>query len=186
VGNLVIRHLPRVVDRLPSSTSLSVPVLLGVAIAVLCAWGLAIDEPYFRAVGHGPTAFNYATWSLYVLTAPAALLARWVVFDSAAYEGSFVVQHVLWIVLAALQWRLLTRTAAAVAPSPRRTAVAIAIAVVLAAWDIDAWRMGVPMVHTADMVDAGALNWPVGLLGMALVPLLWLALQRAAHRSGRE
>jgi hypothetical protein len=186
VGNLVIRHLPRVVDRLPSSTSLSVPVLLGVAIAVLCAWGLAIDDPYFRAVGHGPTAFNYATWSLYVLTAPAALLARWVVFDSAAYEGSFVVQHVLWIVLAALQWRLLTRTAAAVPPSVRQTAVAIAMAVVLAVWDIDAWRTGILMVYAGDMVDAGALNWPVGLLGVAMMPLLWLVVQRAAQRSGRD
>jgi hypothetical protein len=182
----MIRYLPRTVGPLRSPKSLLVPVLLGVAIAALCTWGLAIDEPYFRAVGHGPTAFNYATWSLYVLTSPAALLVRWVVFDSEAYEGSFVVQHVLWIVLAALQWRLLTRTAAAVPPSRRGTAVAIAIAVVLAARDIVAWRMGVPMVHTADMVDAGALNWPVGLLGMALVPLLWLVMQRAAHRPSHD
>ncbi len=83
-----------------------VTVAAGIAVFALGVWGLVIDEPYWRAVGHGPSEFTWATWAAIVLSGPAWLVARpaaWAVVSQP--ELQFILEHVLWAGLAALSGR---------------------------------------------------------------------------------
>jgi hypothetical protein len=83
-------------------------IRLNLALIVLvCLYGLVTDEPYWRAVGHGPWLYDYLFWFGLLLNGPSGFAAdylSWLVVDDA--EPRFVIQFALWGALLWPQWKL--------------------------------------------------------------------------------
>jgi len=76
-------------------------------IVVVGLYGLVTDEPYWRAVGHGPSLYDYLFWFALVLNGPSGIAAdymSWLGADDA--ELRFVIQFALWDALLWPQWKL--------------------------------------------------------------------------------
>src|SRR5258708_11592416 len=153
-------------------------------ILVLAIWGMLIDEPYFRNVGHGADAFTWARWLAIFLSAPASLLARPAARAAAAnFEFEFLIEHVLWAALIVLQWRALRRGAAYLRPAWGLTLVAAAVVRISGAAALLSWHARWPIVLGGESFSWNVLDRPIGFFGLALVPAAWLWLQRRYHRS---
>jgi len=151
-------------------------------VLALAIWGMLIDEPYFRDVGHGANAFTWTRWIAIFLSAPASLLARPAARAVAAYfEFEFLIEHVLWAALIVLQWRALRRGAAYLRPGWAWTLIAVMLAMISVAVGLASWHERWPVA--SEMHIWGALDQPIGLFGIALVAAAWLWLQRRYHRS---
>jgi hypothetical protein len=172
---------------MPALTDLArrAPRWAAMAILALGVWGMLIAEPYWRAVGHGPTAFTWASWTAIVLSAPASLLARpaaQVLFER-EIELVFVLEHILWAALIVLQWHVLRRAAAWLRPARKWTLFAAALSAIGLVAGIVSWAERWPLVHGED-ISWNLLDRPIGIFGLALVPPAWLLLQRRYHQAG--
>jgi hypothetical protein len=152
-------------------------------ILVLAIWGMLIGEPYWRAVGHGPTAFQWTSWTAILLSAPASLLARPAArIMTTDFELEFMLEHIFWAVFVILQWAVVRRAVARVRPARQWT---FAVAAVLSGMSVMAgvvwWTMRWPLVHGGEGVSWNVLNQPIGVFGLALVPPAWLLVQRRHH-----
>ncbi len=161
------------------------------AILALGFWGMLIAEPYWRAVGHGPTAFTWISWMAILLTAPASLLARPAarIITADIYQGDiyedvelvFVLEHMLWAILIVLQWLVLLRAASRLRPTRRWTLFAATLSGMSLIAGAISWAERWPVVHGED-ISWNVLDVPIAIFGLALVPPAWLLLQRRYHR----
>ena len=157
-------------------------------ILVLAIWGMLIDEPYWRAVGHGPTAFTWTSWTAILLSAPASLLARpaaWITTTDIYrdVELVFALEHVLWAILIILQWLVLLHAAARLRPARKWTLFAAALSGISLVAGVISWTERWPIVH-GESISWNVLDRPIGIFGLALVPPAWLVLQRRYHQAG--
>lgn len=76
-------------------------------IVVLAVYGLATDEPYWRAVGHGPWLFDYAFWFALVMNGPSGFTADYLARHlSSSADDWFTMQYALWCAFLWPQWKL--------------------------------------------------------------------------------
>ncbi|WP_394834992.1 hypothetical protein LVJ94_51680 [Pendulispora rubella] len=85
-------------------------LLIQINVAYVLAvgiYGIVIDEPYWRDVGHGPEVYDGLFWLGLLLNGPSGLLADWLswLFVGRS-EAHFVFQYLFWSVLVWVQWRL--------------------------------------------------------------------------------
>jgi len=158
------------------------------AILALGIWGMLIGEPYWRAVGHGPTAFTWSTWTAIVLSAPASLFARPAARIITAdierdLELVFVLEHIFWAILIILQWLVLFYGAARLPPARKLTLFAAALSGMSLVAGAISWTEWWPIVH-GESISWNVLDRPIGIFGLALVPPAWLLLQRRYHQAG--
>ena len=149
---------------------------------------MLIDEPYWRAVGHGPTAFSWASWAAILLSAPASLLARpaaWIAATDSDrnVELVFLLEHIFWAILIVLQWLVLTRAAARLHPARKWTLLAVLLSGLSLTAGAISWAARWPLVH-GESISWNLLDQPVGIFGLALIPPAWLVLQRRHHGPG--
>jgi hypothetical protein len=163
------------------------PRWAAMAILALGIWGMLIAEPYWRAVGHGPTAFMWTSWAAMLLSAPASVLARPAARLLSTdiereIELVFVLEHILWAVLIVLQWLVLRRVAARLRPARQWTLLAAALSAIGLVAGVVSWMERWPLVHGED-ISWNVLDRSIAIFGLALVPPAWLLLQRRYHRS---
>ena len=157
------------------------------AILALGVWGMLIAEPYWRAVGHGPTAFTWISWTAILLSAPASLLARPAVRIITTdidrdIELVFVLEHIFWAILIILQWLVLLRAAARLHPARKWTLFAAALSGTSLVTGVISWIERWPIAH-GESVSWNVLDQPIAILGLALVPPAWLLQQWHYHRT---
>ena len=76
----------------------------------LAIYGILIDEPYWRAVGHYPNTYDFLSWFLIMLSSPSSALARYFpfyIYSDIKYDSIFIAQHMFWLCLSLFQWLML-------------------------------------------------------------------------------
>src|SRR5260370_227080 len=144
------------------------------AILALGIWGMLIGEPYWRAVGHGPTALTWSTCTALVLSAPASLFAppaaRIITADiERDLELVFVLEHIFWAILIILQWLVLFYGAARLPPARKLTLFAAALSGMSLVARAISWTAGGPIVPGGS-IRRNRLDPPIGIVGPALAP----------------
>jgi hypothetical protein len=89
--------------------SLNALLIVGVGI-----FGVLTDEPYWRAVGHTPSLYDYLFWLALALNGPSGLAAdlgaRHITDNFrlpflAGHEWRFIIQYALWLLFIWPQWK---------------------------------------------------------------------------------
>jgi hypothetical protein len=81
-------------------------------IVVVGFYGMVIDEPYWRDVGHGLWLYDYLFWFALILNGPSGFTAEYLSWlGSSNGDSRFVIQFALWCALLWPQWRLYHRLA---------------------------------------------------------------------------
>ncbi|MGO9007597.1 MAG: hypothetical protein ACLQIQ_08680 [Beijerinckiaceae bacterium] len=85
----------------------TVVLLNFVFILGICLYGLLTDEPYWRAVGHGPELYNYLLWAGLVLNGPSGFIADHLLklIQPNSYNHDWLVEYGLWLLLLWPQWK---------------------------------------------------------------------------------
>ena len=161
------------------------PRWAAIAVLALGIWGMLIAEPYWRAVGHGPTEFTWSTWAAILLSAPASLLARPFARVMTAnverdFELVFVLEHILWAIFIILQWLVLLYAARRLRPAWKLTLFAALLSAMSLIAGAISWAERWPIVH-GESISWNVLDRPIGIFGLALVPPAWLLVQRQYH-----
>jgi len=155
-----------------SFASMSVRRLIALNLALVAAvfaFGLATDEPYWRAMGHSPWTYDYLFWVAMALNGPSGFLADRIScalgFD---LNLRFLVQYIFWMILLVLQWTAYARIGswAALERARERSVRVLAVAWVLVGCVFAAYVWAV----TADSMEyfVDVYFWPVRILGIAL------------------
>lgn len=148
-------------------------------------FGLFTDEPYWRAVGHGPRAYDYLLWFALAINGPSGLLA-----DLASFymhlqndEVRFVAQYILWALLLVPQWRAYDRLKrwARVSLTRKRTFYGFAVLVLGLGYfySVHLWSVS-SKAQTEFFVDG--FFWPVRIIGVALAGVI-VSMFMVAKRS---
>lgn len=161
------------------------PRWAAMAVLALGIWGMLIAEPYWRAVGHSPTEFTWSTWAAILLSAPASVLARPFARIMTAnierdVELVFVLEHILWAILIILQWLVLLYAARRLRPARKLMLFTAALSAMSLIAGAISWAERWPMVH-GESISWNVLDRPIGLFGLAVVPPIWLLVQRQYH-----
>jgi hypothetical protein len=76
-------------------------------IVLVGLYGFVADEPYWKAVGHGPWLYDYLFWFALVLNGPSGFAADYLSALSVDNtELRFAAQYALWGALIWPQWKL--------------------------------------------------------------------------------
>lgn len=155
-----------------SFASMSVRRLIALNLALVAAvfvFGLATDEPYWRALGHGPWAYDYLFWVAMALNGPSGFLADRI-SCALGFDLSlrFFAQYAFWMLLLMLQWIAYVRFGEWAASDPARLNRVrwVAASWVLIGCVLAAYVRAVTADSTESFVDV--YFWPVRIIGIAL------------------
>jgi len=144
-------------------------------IVVVGLHGLVTDEPYWRAVGHGPWLYDYLFWFALVLNGPSGVAAdylSWLGTDDA--ELRFAIQFALWGALLWPQWKLYHVLALWCGKGNSRQIILFSLAILLvvaaAAGAYQAWWVG----HRPSEFFIDKYFWFVRLASLACSGLAFL------------
>jgi hypothetical protein len=160
------RPLNMALERMPITLRLvvfSAALVIGVGM-----FGVLTDEPYWRAVGHGPWMYDYLFWFALALNGPSGLLADWLSFAMRVEHNlQFAVQYCLWGLFLGPQWYAYDALARWAARTPTRSRRLYATSAILYLVGCvgchHIWLNTVPTEHFVDIYF-----WPVRIAGVAL------------------
>jgi len=92
---------------MPIRNIIRLNVLLVLAVGI---YGFLTDEPYWKAVGHGPNLYDYVFWFALALNGPSGFAAEYAAWfatsNGSDHDLQFVLQYGFWLLLLWVQWRL--------------------------------------------------------------------------------
>lgn len=165
------------VHSIPIGKIVRLNALLILAIGL---YGLATDEPYWRANGHGPYLYDYLFWCALALNGPSGFAAdylAWLITSSGSnFQLQFLLQYALWLLLLWPQWKAYAAVVTwCMGHRGREVALYIAVAVIVVVGSYAAYEGWVYGHRPRELAWIDRYFWFVRMAGLALSGLIILA-----------
>ncbi|MDA9479798.1 hypothetical protein XI03_35950 [Bradyrhizobium sp. CCBAU 65884] len=169
-------------------------LLNAMLVSSVGVFGVLIDEPYWRAVGHAPWLYDYFFWLALALNGPSGFVAdyaAWLAIDSfhlhrqvrvlAEHEWQFAIQYALWLLFLWPQWKAYDTLVRWCRGHPdRETALrltALGIALVGCVWAYQSWEPS----HRVGLFFIDRFFWVVRPIGLGLSGIVVLLYDHLAQ-----
>ena len=166
-------------------------------ISSIGVFGVLTDEPYWRAVGHGPGLYDYLFWSALALNGPSGVAAdfaawfatnyfqlNWQTLFLAEHEWRFAIQYALWLLLLLPQWKAYdTLVGCCVGHPYRQTSLRLGALSTALIGCVAAYEVWSPS-HRVGLVFVDPYFWVVRAVALGLSGFVILAYSHFLKKGG--